>query len=300
MKRLKSKSNSTITKTLASSILLASCTPSEDFYSHNYDENYVNQSKGAAISLYLDDKTKEMLINIAPLVQEIIDNPEIAEEISNDPVSFCKARGYSFTINLDDAIFRVITALGNKDINDALKNNDFEEFIRLCSENGLLDEKQGIALNTMFRSDEDQEIFYSIAKQLNGVSIETRSVALVIAVSVVLVIAIVLTYTIGLDYEEEILPGVDNVPQELATVNRNDFGMRLSPQPFIHNAKPDYSVLDVWALKNKKTDTYQLVSKYKSLLAEQIISYLKKEKPEVFDNFSEMQISEFLKRNMIV
>lgn len=303
MKRPNSKATSAIVKTLASSMVLTSCSQNldmEQLLDNSPSESEINDSKGVSISLSLNEETKQSLQKIAPLVQEIIDNPTIAQELSEDPNGFCKKRGYDFTFELDDAILKVIIALGNKDINDALKNNDFERFMQLCAELHLLDEGQKVRLNAVFQSEEEQEIFNSIAEQLNGESIESRSVALWLAVSVVIVIAIILTYTVGT--EEDVAQNKPLMAQEECQSVKEAVKYPHIPrsQAFLRCTNPNYSVLDVWALKNKRVDSYQLVSGYKTFLAQQIVSYLKTNKPNLFKNFSEVQITEFLLKNMIV
>lgn len=308
MKRIRTKNNSLVAKTLATSMLFASCVPNTELdqimegqFGSSSEEDIAN-SKGVPISLFLNEETKQSLREIAPLVQEIIANPQIAQELSKDPEAFCKQRGYKFTIDLDDAIFKVIVALGNSEINEALKNNDFERFMQLCAEMKLLDEGQKIKLNTVFQSEEEQEIFNSIAYELNGETIETRSVAFWFAVSVVLIVAIILTYTVGM--EERLVPDklvqsypdIDGELKEGAVTSQTPN----KRQAFLHCTDPNYSVLDVWALKNKNVNSYQLVSGYKVFFANQLVSYLKINKPNLFEKYSDVQISEFLKKNMIV
>lgn len=304
MKRLNQKTNSAIAKTLATSVLFASCTPHVDIeqmsnVGNNEPDLGLQKSKGVSISLSLSEETKQSLLKIAPLVQEIIDNPAVAQELSNNPRAFCINRGYDFILDLDEPVFKVIVALGNSDINNALKDNDFEKFMQLCAEMNLLEENQKVKLNSIFKNEEEQEIFNSIAKQLNGETIETRSVAFWLAITVAVVVAIVLSYTVGL--EEDAAPQ-DTSGGEQGTNNVDSLTANLSEksQVFLHYSNPNYSILDVWALKNKKISSYQLVSGYKKFLAEQIVSYLKENKPTLFDKFSEVQILEFIKRNMIL
>lgn len=57
---------------------------------------------------------------------------------------------------------------------------------------------------------------------------------------------------------------------------------------------------NVWNLKNKETNSYQLIAGYKAFLANKIVTYMKSNKPAIFENYSEQQITEFLKNNMLV
>ena len=314
MRSMKTKINSLTAKSLATSMLLASCTPNADFDQIMVEQSGINSekditdSKGVSISLSLNEETKQALRDIAPLVQEIIDNPKVAQELSKDPESFCKQRGYNFTIDLDDAIFKVIVALGNEEINKALKSNDFERFMQLCADMKLLETGQKVKLNVLFQNEDEQEIFNAIAYELNGETIETRSVAFWLAVSVVLVVAIILTYTVGteespIDDEnvslQRLEPGLQSEDNVLSKDQINICTSKRM-QSFLHCTDPNYSVLDVWALKNINVSDYQLVSGYKSFFVNQLVSYLKVNKPDIFTKYSEMQISEFLKKNIIV
>lgn len=310
MSNLKSKGSSFVTKTLAGSILFASCAPDatieQTLNDQAENQNHAKETennKGVPISLNLDEATKASLNQLAPLVQEIILRPETAKDFAKNPNLFCIKRGYNLTFEMDDAIYRVIAALGNEKSNAAIQNNDFDSFIQTCNELHLLDENQQVQLNLVFQNDEEQELFNSIAQQLNGEKIETRSVALVLAVSVALALAIVLVYTVGLgdgDLPGDIVrPPLNpdySIPDSFPGIVRP-----ISPQQaFLHSNNPNHSVFDVWALKNKNIHTYQVVSEYKSHLASQITAFLKEKKPEIFNNVTETQLYEFLKRNMIV
>lgn len=296
------KTNSIVAKTLATSVLFASCTPNADLEqltNEETDNNLTNDilsSKGVSISLSLDEKTRQSLHNLAPLVQEIIENPQTAKEFSIDPVNFCQQRGYTLYLNPNDAIFKIIAALGDYDINEALKNNDFERFIQACTKLNLLDKEQKVNLNTIFKSSEEQEIFNAIAYELNGETIESRSVAMWVVVSVVVVVAIIVTYTVGMSSDSVSQMQAQNVPSDSIVYNYyNKQQSRLLRSP-----NPNFAVLDIWALKNKSIKDYQLIDRYKNIFIEQLVAYLHQEKPHVFEKFSDLQITEFLKRNIIV
>lgn len=303
MKRLNSKANSILVKSLASSILFTSCSQDvdiEQLVDKSQEDFDITNSKGVSLALTLSEDTKQALREIAPLVQEIIDNPHVAKELTEDPEAFCKKRGYNFVIDLDDAMFKVIIALGDNEINEALRNSDIEKFIQLCAEKHLLDEGQSVRINAVFQDDKEQELFNSIAEQLNGEPLTSRGVTLWAVISLVLVIAVVITYTIGTedDAKKESPKTAHEINHSL--INSPSYQQQSTKSAFLHCSNPDYSVLDVWALKNKQIANYQLVSGYKTFLAQQIVSYLKANKPQVFENFSEVQITEFLLKNMVV
>lgn len=245
------------------------------------------------ISLNLDKSSREALLAIRPIVEEIISNPDVATEFGKDPNAFCEKYGLNYNFKLDDALYNVIVALGDYEVNDALKDNDFERFMNACEKLHLFDKAQSIQLNSIFQSEDEQMIFESIASQIN-VPTSTRSVAMWVAVSVVVVLAIVVVLTIGMSASnnEEKTVADYNLEQ-----NKDSSSHVLS---YLRSANSSQSVLDIWALKQSKITEFQVVAQYKQHLANKIVNYLKVHSPQTFERFSETQINEFLKRNMIV
>lgn len=208
---------------------------------------------------------------------------------------FVQRGGYSFKLDLDDAVFKLIVALGNPEINEALKNNDFEKFMNLCADMNLLKDTQTTKLKLIFQSEEEQKIFDAIATQMNGTFVETRGVAAYVIVSIVIIIAIVISIAE--------ISAIDEPEVPLSMKSTDDANKMLNIQNQYTSSflrYPNFAVLDVWALKNKEVDSFQLLLGYKNFMAEQIFAFLQKNKPEVFENFSESQVLEFLKRNLIV
>ena len=139
--------------------------------------------------------------------------------------------------------------------------------MQLCADMKLLETGQKVKLNVLFQNEDEQEIFNAIAYELNGETIETRSVAFWLAVSVVLVVAIILTYTVGteespIDDEnvslQRLEPGLQSEDNVLSKDQINICTSKRM-QSFLHCTDPNYSVLDVWALKNINVSDYQLV-----------------------------------------
>lgn len=62
---------------------------------------------------------------------------------------------------------------------------------------------------------------------------------------------------------------------------------------------PEHMIINMWTL-NHDIDSYQVVSGYKRFLTKQVIAHLKETNSPVLAKYSEKQISEFLKGNMLV
>lgn len=151
----------------------------------------------------------------------------------------------------------------------------------------IFNEVQAIQLNSLFRSEEDQKIFEAISYEINGESLSTRSVAMYGIVTVAIAIVIVLTITIGID---ENVSTRSNKANDLAS---NDTAFLLK----INN--PEHMIINLWALQHD-IDSYQLVAGYKSFIVKQVISHLKETNSPALTKYSEKQISEFLKGNILI
>ncbi len=113
---------------------------------------------------------------------------------------------YNICFDKEVVFFNVIDALGNREVDDALKEKDFDKFTTACEKLNLFDEMQTVRLNSLSKNGEGQIFFESRASPINP-NASTRSVALWVAVTVVVVIAIVVTYTAGLQSEKKVEKG---------------------------------------------------------------------------------------------
>jgi len=273
MKRLNTKATRVISGVISSSLLLSSCTNGGTYLLLDDEPNTENQSTGVSISASLDEETINMLKEITPLVNDILADKEVAKEFAKDPYAFCE-NNYGFSFDLSDPVLNLLLALGDEALNETLENGDIDRFLDLCIEKGFINENQEVEIGITLNNEQDQEMqeILSLLGVKAGV-VETRSVALWAVVSVVVVIAIIITYTVGAAQAQKI---VEN------TIN------------------PNLSILNLYALKGDNSKSYQLVSKYKERLTNNIIKTLEKRDPDVFTKFTEQQISEFIKSNMIV
>lgn len=290
---MNNKLNSAIAKTLASSVLLSSCSPDASLLQSLKEQKSVqdkelDESKGVAISLSLNEETREKLNQMEPLVGEILQDSISAKEFAESPEEFCQKRGYELMFNENDSILQMLKALGNVEIRKALEVNDFETYFSLCAKMGIFNSQQTVQLNSIFKTKEDREIFEAISRDL-GLNAKTRSVAAYIVVSVVVVIAIAITLTFGIDsirsVKDEVHPVNDSINNgDLAILKLNN---------------PEYMVINLWALQHD-VDMYQVVSEYKNIFVDQILTQLKKQESQALTKYSENQVSEFLKINLVV
>ena len=146
-----------------------------------------------------------------------------------------------------------------------------------------------IQLNSLVKNEEEQKLFKAIALEINGESLSTRSVAIYGIVTVLIAIAIVVTIAVGFSNRED----ASTLSNELKDSVCNNTTNVLK----INN--PEHMIINMWAL-NHDIDSYQVVSGYKRFLTKQVIVHLKETNSPVLAKYSEKQISEFLKGNMLV
>ena len=292
---MNTKFNSAVAKTLASSILVSSCTPdaslmqvSEDIEKSTSDA--LDNTKGVSISLSLSDTAKESLAAWEPIVNEILHDSIAAQSFAKDPSAFCSQRGYNLEIEKEDSVVKALTVLGNPAIRKALAFNDFETYFKLCAELKVFDTQQAVQINSLFKNQKDQEIFETLANELNGNVVSTRSVAAYVVVSVVVVLAIVLTVTVG----------VEDNDGSTASLHEegNDSTTLVNLSRYKANA-PECIAINLWAINNK-VNTYNVINGYKEFFAQSIVSHLKATHSPALEKYSDTQIVEFIKSNMIV
>lgn len=291
---MRTKFDSTIAKALASTVLVSSCSPDASFLqplSEHEDSTSkeLNDSKGVSISLNINDKMREDLNNLEPLVNEILNDSTAAKEFAANPNLFCTQHGYAMTLDSNDSIMKVLVSLGNSDIRASLEKGDFVKFFSLCQELQIFDNSQVVQLNSIFKSKEEQKIFEAIAHDINGQTVSTRSVAAYVVVTVALVLAIVITITVGIADRDD--------DSTLSNEERDSVNVCATNMFKMNN--PEHMIINMWALKHD-IDCYQVVAGYKEFMANQVVKHLKGVNSPALAKYSEQQISEFLKGNMLV
>ena len=138
--------------TLASSFLFQSCVQgymiNDDIVSINekIEENLgiVETRSGNNVAIPIDmkfsEQSRKYMDFLGTLTLDIINNPLVAKSFSISPETYLINNGISgVNINLDECMLKVILALGDKDINRAIKENNVDGFFKLCCEKGLVD-----------------------------------------------------------------------------------------------------------------------------------------------------------------
>lgn len=133
---------------LSSSLILESCVngyymdfPADDINAaiENNNDNYCYQ---AALPLKINvlPHDTEYIFFLQALAADIIANPNVAEEFISNPNEYIAKRGFSGEkIAIDSKLTKIILALANEDICDAIQKGDVKKYLSLLKTNNLID-----------------------------------------------------------------------------------------------------------------------------------------------------------------
>jgi hypothetical protein len=93
----------------------------------------------AAINVDFSKKDIDYLNFLDKLGNDIIKNPVVAREFVKNPQLFVERYGYNEKVDLDEGLLKLVVALGDENINNAIVANDVATVLTLMKEKGLLD-----------------------------------------------------------------------------------------------------------------------------------------------------------------
>jgi len=277
------KKNKYVTKsvagTVATSILINSCSPAliEDPLSRDidiiYKTNLISNDWGSIaipISFNLQVGDANYMFFLQKLAMDIINNPQIAQRFIEDPSAFLNKYGCNIPLNLDEETLKLVLALGDSDINVAIKNNNVSLFLDLCKEKDLFISTEN-AFSHLYDNPEIQAKLVELG--FDDLEIIFTPYFPIVFVAVVIAISTVVVYIVA--YDEVYVAGS-------ATLNS------------LRGINP---ILTVWALKGDPDYTYVAASELVERQIEAVIDFIKRENPSYFENNSEANLRALLKMN---
>lgn len=278
----------TIATTLASSVMISSCYKGHDFDDCMYGSFAENPTK-KGISLMnvnetnLSENFQKKALGIKEIVDLILSDKDEAMEFVSDPDTYLEVKQHDFKITLSESEKKVLLAFTDDNVIKAIKDNDFETFIKICNEKKyfIIQTIDGFDsdVRSLFKTDADYESFINTFDQGDGSEITTFSgFALTgVAIFAVLYVVAITMVEVGvaghavMALEVEI-GGVGESSKTLANT------MRISNEP----------VLKIWVDSNGKIsdDIFYnqmiekqisvMVSNYKNIYPEESMEKIKK------------------------
>ena len=131
--------------TLASSIMLASCSPNgtstlNTISAEDQAEMTASQKqkllKSCVISMSKEDI--QLAEVCSKLASDLLKDEMMAKEFAKSPAAFMQKQGYAYTGELDRKFVQMVSAFADDDIRKAMQEKDFERFASLCREKNLV------------------------------------------------------------------------------------------------------------------------------------------------------------------
>lgn len=175
-----------ITKSVAAAtaagVLLPSCV------GYNFDDSYYgphadNLPQGHSFYSLGDSNLSEEFINrlnaIQQIVNTIIADGNEARLFAENPDEYLASKESHFNITLLDPEKKLLFAISDEDVLNAIRTNDIHSFLSLCNERGYLgiinEYNKPDHFRSYFKTDKDYEEFIEFVKYVGGDIAQTRS-----------------------------------------------------------------------------------------------------------------------------
>lgn len=265
---------------VSGSILFTSCNVynlNDDFlYESNKEIDDFN-SNAIPISLKINPEGAEYIRFLQQLSEDIIDSPDIARSFYENPKLFLEKYGYNETIDLNDSFLKLILALGNEDILNAVQENDIKKFLSICKDQNLLNFDNDYCLKILDNSELRQNL-----EEFNIDISSSRDTSQEVSPILVLVVLV----AVGLGFV---------IAYAMATI----FITITKGFTEFHEAADRMSVFEIWTLKKDSSKTYVVVDEYLEDQINSIIDYIKENDPQYLKNNSEENLRAFMKINLL-
>lgn len=195
MKTFGSKTIRLVVWTVTGSITLSSCTCGD----LNVVEEIVNDKedsyRSCAIRISMTEEQVKHLNELAELSNRILMDREFAKEFSSNPRKFVPKKSSPTNecgIENDEALMKVVNALSDDEIAEAINNNDIKQYLLLMYRKGYLDDSAKINdYSNLMTIEEKRKLLKSIGfKSISDKDIELCAVALAVFVFYAAVVAV--------------------------------------------------------------------------------------------------------------
>lgn len=229
---------------------------------------------GVPVGIPLSKEDQQYVMFLHQLSNDIIQNPEVASEFASNPEAYCFKHGYTQPMNLDQGLVKILLALGDKEVNEAVKNGNINAFIDACKKNGLLELKSlnndpyltklSAYINQQPGSQLNKKITRSNAEMMQ---MQTELGAVYGAVAIVIAAVAVEAFIV------------------IGTTTWVTHGREAADQ--MNNLHLNNNMLEVWDLKHGGQNDYIVADKINDAIVKEGLDLIKDNFPEVYNNVDE-------------
>ena len=265
--------------TLSGSVLTSSCTNTgPEIDSATPISEKLSDIGSAAISVPLTIEQRKYLHFLGKLANDIIENPQVAREFSQDYKGYVSRRGFadqSDSIIIDEGLQRVIAALGDDDINSAIRNGEVKQYLLLMYEKGYIDFSLN-DYNSFLTEEQKKQVLESLG--VSSEEFDQKVLAVAAFLTVFYAVAAIISY-VGVMYTAiaTMNAGVAfTIVYSVGAITDVNVKSVSSDELFIENDK-----FDIWTLKaddaaysllDNKTDNVvsEIISAYQEIASKEI------------------------------
>ena len=292
-----------ISGALASTLLLESCVKDYDLLyvdksvpdiNKNIQTLLKNGNSHILLNIQVSEEDRKYFDFINKLSLDILQDRNNASRFLANPNLYIESSGFSgLIVSLDDDLIKLITAIADIDLYNAIQQNNIEEFIRLCKEKNLITNFQIADVERINKLIEANPALLSLMSLNNG---DSSVVAFVVAVAVgaiVAVWAIVASHAVAVSV---VGGGTVVVAAAAGTWIWKTWANNDSPTPLINN---DPLLLQIWALNGgQPNDTYMMLSEYEQAQMTEFITILENEFPDKLVNVNKEALKQVIALNL--
>lgn len=297
MKRRKVNPKQIIAGSLASVIFIQSCSKQPILYYNEEDVTVVNtqyddysKNNILPIQINLNKETCLYIDFLNKLVNDIICNPNIAQEFLKSPEKYITSNGFDeISVNIDDELLRFITCLADDDLNVAITNNDIENFIQICYKKGYFNHLKNSDIEVM------KKILETNPELLKQIGPEFSSFVAFAAAAVVGVLAVVWAVIVTHIGVGNVI-GIGTAFIYAAATTWTAIGN--ANTNVLDNLTDNSSIIDVWLLKSEDLSKLNIiVDENTNMFIESVVSAIESE--NLLDNNIDAEyLKNFLRFNL--
>jgi hypothetical protein len=281
---------------LATTFLVESCTKYDLYYESgsvpdiNQTYNSSLHSPFSVLSIPITVEEKNYLLFINYLLEEILINPQKAQEFMNAPNSYALAAGFKdIKLDLNDNLLQCIIAISDTEIRDAVINKDITKFIKLCKEKNII-KNFDIANSPIIKGILAKNLDIDQFLEGEKTSFVAFAVAVVVGVAVFIwAVAVTHVATTNVAVAVTAFETVAALSHVTIGVAHDNF----------YNYLQDKFFLQLWEINGGNSEqTYALLSEYAESQVNSTIKALKQTYPEKFENVNDEDLKQFLALNV--
>lgn len=285
------ETNKHITRIIAALVGTGTIAPSCSGYMNEYQvkESELSDEGVSAITMNLSKEEADYLNFLIKLCEDVVDTPIVAREFSKNPQLFVEKYGYKEFVDIEENMLKLILALGDDDINEAIKTGNIKDALILMKDKGLLDSNSYSKINLSEEQTKELLKAFNIDTSDEIALCTTVAAACIFYVVVGAVSVLVVAYTA--------LAGVTAVASLAVATKVEAYGTYSNYNKQVSDNNP---ILKIWCLKGNTTKTVAAIDLYIEEQTNKLLDAIEAVDENAFNKrITKEQFRNFIRLNMM-